>query len=47
MANGNQAYNQYASYTQALPSFFNQQGYNTIFLSTVTLGFLDQRDFLS
>lgn len=47
MANGDQAYNQYASYTQALPSFFNQQWYNTIFLSTVTLDFLDQKSFLS
>lgn len=47
MANWNQAYNQYASYTQALPEFLNQQWYVTQFLSTVTLNFLDQKKFLS
>lgn len=47
MADWNQAYNEYASYTEPLPSFLNNQWYNTIFLSTVTLNFLNQKQFLS
>lgn len=40
------AYYNYANYTDALPVFFNNLWYDTTFLSTVTLDFLDQRDFL-
>jgi phosphoglycerol transferase MdoB-like AlkP superfamily enzyme len=44
-AEGN--YYNYANYTNTLPEFFNSLAYKTIFLSTVTLDFLEQRDFLN
>ena len=46
LANKAQAYNLYSGFTQPLASFFNQQGYQTTFLSTVTLSFLNEKDFI-
>lgn len=40
------AYDRYKSYRWNLPDFFNTQGYDTAFFSTVSLSFLDQRSFL-
>lgn len=40
------AYDKYINYTDSLPDFFNALGYKTTFLSTVTLEFLNQRDFI-
>ena len=40
-------YKNYKTYTDSLPVFFEQQGYETKFLSTAPLSFLHQRDFLS
>jgi len=40
------SYYNYANYTDALPTFFNNLWYDTTFLSTVTLDFLNQRDFI-
>lgn len=45
--NSNNDYDAYASYQLPLPLFMQQQGYQTTFLSSVTLNFLHQKDFLS
>lgn len=37
----------YNTYTQSLPIFLNQQWYNTTFISSVSLDFLNQKAFLS
>ncbi|MFZ2151287.1 MAG: sulfatase-like hydrolase/transferase [Candidatus Absconditicoccaceae bacterium] len=39
-------YFKYRNYTDTLPLFFNKLGFNTIFLSSAGLEFLDQRSFL-
>lgn len=39
-------YHIYKWYTESLPVFFNNLGYSTFFVSTVTLDFLNQRKFL-
>lgn len=41
-----QNYLRYKSYSLWLPAFMHQNGYNTTFLSTASLNFLDQKDFL-
>ncbi len=41
------AYSWYNVYTQSLPKFFAQQWYTPIFLSTASLDFLQQKDFIS
>lgn len=41
------SYKTYKTYTDSLPVFFQQQGYDTLFLSTAPLSFLHQRNFLS
>ncbi len=41
-----QNYSRYKSYNLWLPAFMHQNSYNTTFLSTASLGFLDQKDFL-
>jgi len=40
------SYDNYTGKTSPLPQFFNQQGYQTTFVSSVPLTFLDQRAFL-
>lgn len=42
-----QNYLRYKSYTLSLPAFFHQNGYQTTFLSTASLWFLQQKDFLT
>ncbi len=39
-------YFKYRNYTDTLPTFFNKLWFNTIFLSSAGLSFLDQRSFL-
>lgn len=39
-------YFDYKNYTDTLPQFFNKLWFDTIFLSSAPLGFLNQRDFL-
>lgn len=39
-------YHIYKWYTESLPVFFNELGYSSFFVSTVTLDFLNQRRFL-
>ena len=41
------AYTGYKTVADALPTFFNKQGYTTVFVSAAPLTFLDQRTFLS
>lgn len=41
------SYEGYTSYTDPLPTFFNKQGYSSIFISTVDVNFLNQKEFLS
>lgn len=41
-----QNYLRYKSYGLWLPAFMHQNNYDTTFLSTASLGFLDQKDFL-
>ncbi|MCX6822470.1 MAG: sulfatase-like hydrolase/transferase [candidate division SR1 bacterium] len=41
------AYTGYKAPTESLPKFFAEQNYTPIFLSTATLGFLNERDFIS
>lgn len=41
-----QNYLRYKSYTLWLPAYMSQQGYDTTFLSTASLWFLNQKDFL-
>lgn len=43
----NTFYNIYKNYTDTLPDFLNKHWYNTLFLSSVTLDFFDQKKFLS
>lgn len=43
----NQDYDWYAPYLQSLPEFMQDQWYQTTFISTVTLDFLNQKEFLS
>lgn len=45
--NSDQAYDTYATYEPTLPVFFNGLGYQTTFLSSVTLDFLNEKKFLS
>lgn len=45
--NTNDDYDAYAAYMEALPSFMKRYNYQTTFLSTVTLDFLNQKNFLS
>lgn len=42
-----QAYDKYANMTDTLPEFFNKLKYQTTFISSVTLDFLHEYDFLS
>ena len=42
-----QAYDKYASMTESLPAFFNKLNYQTTFISSVSLGFLNEWSFLS
>lgn len=42
-----QTYSRYKSYTLWLPAFLHQQWYKTAFVSTISLDFLWQRDFLT
>ena len=46
MEKASQEYETYINYTPALSIFFNALGYQTTFLSTVPLSFLNQRDFI-
>jgi phosphoglycerol transferase MdoB-like AlkP superfamily enzyme len=46
LANRAQAYDLYTGYTEPLPIFLKKRGYETSFLSTVTLSFLNERDFI-
>lgn len=39
-------YKNYKAYTESLPQFFNGLGYETVFVSTAPLSFLNQREFL-
>lgn len=43
----NQDYDAYAGYMESLPVFLQKEGYDTTFISTVTLDFLNQKQFLS
>ncbi len=40
------AYSWYKSFTESLPNFFNKQGYSSIFVSSVDINFLGQKNFL-
>lgn len=42
----NETYTRYKSYSLWLPAFLNRYWYNSTFLSTASLGFLNQEDFL-
>lgn len=42
-----QNYTRYKSYTLSLPAFLSREGYDTSFFSTVSLDFLEQKEFLS
>jgi glycerophosphoryl diester phosphodiesterase len=45
--NTQQEYTRYKSYTLWLPAFLSRQWYHSSFISTVTLSFLQQKDFLT
>lgn len=40
------AYEKYKTHRGYLPAYFQENGYNTQFFSTVSLSFLDQRSYL-
>lgn len=47
LMNSTQAYDKYANITDSLPTFFNKLKYQTTFISSVSLDFLHENDFLS
>jgi len=47
LMNSTQAYDAYASMTDSLPEFFNKLKYQTTFISSVSLDFLNEYQFLS
>jgi len=47
LMNSVQAYDKYANETDSLPDFFNKLKYQTTFISSVSLDFLHEYDFLS
>ena len=47
LMSSSQAYDKYANFTDSLPEFFNKLNYQTTFISSVSLNFLNEWRFLS